>query len=337
MPHFCRVVLLCLLGLASTDVRAATVQLELIGDAQGSALAFQQWGESLSRAGISDFRIRSDSGADGAGIETRGDPDRPVYVVTGMIRSADELTLPGATFRRSEIGRLKQWIDDLAQNGPSGMGGARKKVLGLSPTQFGRIHQELAVSAPLATEGQNAGQLAQRIAGALNRPLKMDDQAAQALAEATVYESPIGLSSGTALAYVLQSAGFGFVPQTSGDLTVVRLRPGVEAWPVGWPPEKSDQRKPSALLEFLNVNIQNVSAATALDAIAKGTQIPILLDRPGLARHGIDPAKAMVSLPGSRTTYSLALRRLLFKAGMKFEVRYDESGSPLLWVTSMKP
>ena len=45
----------------------------------------------------------------------------------------------------------------------------------------------------------------------------------------------------------------------------------------------------------------------------------------------------MVSLPHGRTTYSLALRKLLAKAGMKFEVRYDEAGTPLLWVTSLKP
>jgi hypothetical protein len=45
----------------------------------------------------------------------------------------------------------------------------------------------------------------------------------------------------------------------------------------------------------------------------------------------------MVSLPRVRTTYSLALRKLLFKAGMKFEVRCDERGKPFLWVTAVKP
>ncbi|MEN6405141.1 MAG: hypothetical protein ABFC77_01595 [Thermoguttaceae bacterium] len=336
---FYRSLLLCLLciGTAQPETRAATVQLELIGDAQGSALAFQQWGEALGRAGIVNFRIQSDSGADRVGIETQGEPDHPVYVVTGLIRSADDLVLPGAKFRRNEVGRLKQWLDDLAQNGPPGVDGSRKQILGLSPAQFGRIHQELSTPVAFATSGQNARQLAEQIAGSLNRPLKMDDQTALELGQATVSEELTGLTRGAALAYVLQSAGFGFVPQPSGDYTVVKLRRGAEVWPVGWPPEKSDQRGPSALFEFRNVNVQNVSAATALDAIAKRTRLPILLDRPNLSRHGIDPDKAMVSLPRSRTTYSLALRRLLFKAGMKFEVRYDEAGSPLLWVTSVKP
>ena len=45
----------------------------------------------------------------------------------------------------------------------------------------------------------------------------------------------------------------------------------------------------------------------------------------------------MVSFPQSRTTYSIALRKMLFKAGLKFEVRVDEAGKPFLWVTTLKP
>ena len=55
----------------------------------------------------------------------------------------------------------------------------------------------------------------------------------------------------------------------------------------------------------------------------------MLIDHNALARHGIDPAKAMVTLPRSRTTYSLALRKLLFQAGLKFELRCDEAGIPV--------
>jgi len=63
----------------------------------------------------------------------------------------------------------------------------------------------------------------------------------------------------------------------------------------------------------------------------------VLMDQNALARHGIDPSKAMVSIPVGRTTYSIALRKLLFQAGLKFEVRLDESGRPLLWVSTVKP
>jgi hypothetical protein len=33
----------------------------------------------------------------------------------------------------------------------------------------------------------------------------------------------------------------------------------------------------------------------------------------------------------------LALRKLLFQAGLKFEVRLDEAGKPFLWITTVKP
>ena len=45
----------------------------------------------------------------------------------------------------------------------------------------------------------------------------------------------------------------------------------------------------------------------------------------------------MVTLPRSRTTYSLALKKLLFQAGLKFEVRVDEAGTPFLWISTIKP
>ena len=70
-----------------------------------------------------------------------------------------------------------------------------------------------------------------------------------------------------------------------------------------------------------------------------GTRLktPVLMDYNAMARHGIDPAKAMVSMLPGKNTYSSALRRLLFKAGLKFEVRVDEAGRPFLWITTVKP
>jgi hypothetical protein len=148
------------------------------------------------------------------------------------------------------------------------------------------------------------------------------------------------LSSGTALAYVLRSAGYGLLPRATGDppsYAVVEVRGVIEVWPVGWPAAKPGQQGLPALFEFHNVNVQKVPASRALQAIAKLLKTPVLIDHRALSRHGIDPDKVLVSLPAGKTTYSLALRKLLGKAGMKFEVRYDEAGRPLLWITSLKP
>jgi hypothetical protein len=45
----------------------------------------------------------------------------------------------------------------------------------------------------------------------------------------------------------------------------------------------------------------------------------------------------IVSHPRARTTYSIALRKILFQAEPTSELRVDEPGKPFLWVTTVKP
>ena len=180
----------------------------------------------------------------------------------------------------------------------------------------------------------------EKIAGQLKLPLKLDAETAQALADDKVEDELTDLTCGTALACVLRPAGYSMVPRdASGELAcaVVKAERGQEAWPVGWPSDKSPRDALPVLYEFHNVNLQNVSAAAALGAIVKLVKAPVLLDHYALGRQGIDLAKVTVSLPSSRTTYSLTLRKILFQARLKFDVRYDEAGSPLLWITTIKP
>lgn len=330
--------LLALLSVIAIDMSAdaaGSVQLELVGDAQGASLVFQEWAELLGKAGIHNVRFRSTQDSDKVGIETQGTVESPVYVVTGFVRSRDELTLPGGRFRRSDLTRLTQWLDDLAKNGPVA-GRPKKAAFGLSSPQFEKIREDLSTPVGFSTRGMTGQRTVEKIANRLKQPLQLETEAARALADEKLNEDLSEFTCGTALAYVLRLAGYGLLPQATG-YAVVKVRANLEVWPVGWTPEKPPQQEVPALFEFLNINVQNVSAATALDAIGKRLKTPVLIDRNVLARHSIDPAKAMVSLPRSRTTYSLALRRLLFQAGMKFEVRHDEAGMPLLWITSVKP
>jgi hypothetical protein len=340
---FLPLLLIALPTVAGPALAAGTVELELVGDQRGSALLFQEWGQVLSKAGIENvrFRVAEDTGK--LGIETRGTAEAPTYIVTGIVRSRSELVLPGGRFGPGDAGRLKQWLRDLAERGPS-TGKATSKEenapFGLSPAQFDRLRDDLSTPVGFVTRGATCRQVVEKIAERLKWPLKLDAEAAQALADQKVAESLDDLSCGTVLSYVLRSAGYGLLPRVTGEqpsYAVVEVRGGMEVWPVGWPEKKTGEKGLPGLFEFLNVNVQNVSAARALEAIAKRLKTPALIDRRALARHSIDPDKVMVSLPRSRTTYSLALRKLLSKAGMKFEVRYDEAGTPLLWITSLKP
>ena len=245
-------------------------------------MLFQEWAQVLGKAGIQNIRIRAAEDSDKLGIETLGTADRPIYVVTGVIRSRDELLMPCGRFQRGDVGRLKQWIEDLAERGPAtgkDLGKEEKTAFGLTSAQFDRVRKDLATPVGFATQGITCQRAVEKIAGRLKLPLKLDGEIARTLADQTIGAELDGLSCGTALAYVLRSAGCGFLPRAAGDdvdLAVVDARKDLELWPVGWPAEKPAQQRLPILFEFLNVNVQNVSAAKAVEAIAKRVKTPAL-------------------------------------------------------------
>jgi hypothetical protein len=324
---------------ATAGAATGSVQLELVGDASGLAMAFQEWAQVLARAGIRNVRVRSATDVPKPGIDVQGSKERPLYVVTGIVQSRDELLLPGARFRRSEVGRLAQWLNELAEEGPPGQREG-KGAFGLPVSRLRQIQEELAAPVGFSTRGMTREQVVEKIIEQLKSPVKIDAAAAARLPGGTVDEELTELACGAALAYVLRLSGNCLTVRRSGQtisLAATPVGPDVEAWPIGLSGEEERRELLPALFELHNVNVQNVSAATALGAIARLLKVPVLMDRKAMARHGIDPAKAMVSLPQSRTSYSLALRKLLFEAKLKFELRYDEAKKPFLWVTTIKP
>jgi hypothetical protein len=328
-----------------------TVELNLVSDSQGSALSFQEWSQALGKAGIRNVRIRSGTEDDKPGIVTEGDAAHPVYIVTGILTSRNEILLPGARFGRRDVERLAAWLKDLADNGPA-KERKPKSPYGLSADDFAKVRKDLASPVGFATLGMTRRQAVEKIAGQLKLPLKLDADVAQALANDKLEDELSDLSCGTALACVLRLAGYCITPQTEGGQTayVVVKSEGkstdsnvataglatLKSWPIGWTSQKSNQDAVPALYEFRNINVQNVSAAKALDVIGRRLKIAVLYDRKALAQYKIDPGKTMVSLPQSKTFYASALRRMLFQARLKFDVRFDDAGAPFLWVTTLK-
>jgi hypothetical protein len=250
------------------------------------------------------------------------------------------------------MSRLATWVKDLAESGPAA-GRQIKSPLGLSLATFTKVRKDLATTVDFSTLGMTRRKAVEKIAAQLAMPLRLDADVARELADDKVEDELNGLSCGTALACVLRPTGYSLAPRAAGGqiaYTVVAAgeKPPVsnredfslatfKTWPIGWTTNKSDHDTVPVLYESHNINVQNVSAATALAAIGKQLKIPILLDRKALAAAKIDPAKAKVSFPKRRTTYSLALRAMLFRAKLKFEVRYDDASSPFLWITTNRP
>ena len=338
---------LCLLSFSvvfalSPHVRAATqgeVELEITGDTQlGAGMSFQEWGRTLAQAGVKSS-LRSGQEGDKPGIETGGTPQAPIYKVTGVIGPGDVLFLPGARFRRSESKKVAAWLDDLAKRGPPDKR-ERVSAFGLTGSQLQRVNADLAKAVGFSTKGMSRSEAVDKIAGQLGLKLAIDGSLTDGAKEDDKIEEELsGLSSGTALACILRPIGFCIVPHESGDTlayTVKKADLDKEVWPIGWPAENGPKVLPG-IYEFHNVNISNVAAEKVLSAIGKQLGVPVLYDHNAIARYSIDLDKTVLSHPQARTTYSVALRRMLGKAGLKFELRVDEAGKPFLWVSTMKP
>jgi hypothetical protein len=320
---------------------AGRVELELLTDARAPITSQQEWLQRLSQAGVSNLRIRARRLSDQVGIEVRGTDAAPIYAVTGLIDSGGEVHLPGARFRTTEAARLVRWLDELARFGPSRQPPA-KSAFGLSAEQFEEVHRGLSRPLGFSTEGVPRREVVEKIVQALPLPVGSDPQILQAIQDVDVVAEELsGLSGGTALAYVVRPLGACLVPRAAGagklQCVLVKARPNTEAWPIGWEPEKHRSKLVPGLFEFLNVNVQGVAVTQVLETVAQRLEVPVLMDYNALARHGIEPDQAMVNHPQRRTSYTLLLKRTLYQAGLKSEVRVDEAGKPFLWVTTVKP
>lgn len=318
---------------------AGDVAVELVTDPRVSITAQQEWARRLGQLGITNLRIRSQQPSDQPAIENRGTDQNPVYAVRGVIVSDNELQVPGRRFTVTNLKQFRLWLDELVQQGPEQQRPARS-AFGLEVQQYQKAHQDLGQPVIGSTEGLTRQEAIEKIAGQLQYRLKLDPGGLKTTEDDKLPDELRGLSCGTTLAYLLRPLGQCLVPQGSAEgpeYAVMTSSPDLKAWPVGWEPEKPERELAPTMYEFLNVNVQGVAVSEVVKVVSKRLEMPVLWDYSALARHGVEPAKAVVSLPKSRTTYSLLLRKALFQSKLKSEIRTDEAGKPFLWITTIKP
>jgi hypothetical protein len=329
---------LAALALAGTAWAAPTgvVELVIVGEAQlGAGMSFQQWGQALSAAGVKNFRLRSAQAGDKPLIEVGGKPQMPLYKVTAVLGARDELVVPGGRFRRSECKQLAAWLDELAKRGPP-EGREKVSAFGLTTSQLQKASADLSKTVGFSTKGMTRSAAINKIAGRLGLSLKIEDALTDG--DDQIEEELSAISCGTALACILRPIGYCMVPCESGETLSYAVKKAAldqEIWPVGWPAEGAQKALPD-LYELHNVNVSGVTAAKLLEEVGKQVKSPVFYDHNALARYGIEPDKATVALAQQRTTYSIAMRKMLGKIGLKFEVRVDEAGKAFLWVSTIK-
>ena len=124
-------------GLRSAEA-AGRVKLEIFTDERAPITSQQEWLRQLAAAGISNLRIHAGEPTDKVGVEVQGTEADPVYVVTGMITSGNELLLPGGRFRPSDASQVARWLKNLAQKGLQDKEEPRS-LFGLTAKQLDRV------------------------------------------------------------------------------------------------------------------------------------------------------------------------------------------------------
>jgi hypothetical protein len=338
----CIVLILGLLlsGMASAASARPPVGLVLLADSSPAvAHSAQRWIAMFSKLGVDGVQIRSARPGESIGIEEVGTPAAPSYRVTGQLNGGTELVLPGGRFGLTDSQALGKWLDELGKHGSSGVT-EKKGAFGLLPKQTEEAKDGLAATVDFATKGMPAAEAVDKIGKILKLPLAIDADIQQAIAtDDPVRDELQGLSAGTALAALARPIGAALRPRESAggvlEYTLTKSKAGEEAWPIGWPPEQAEGKVIPQLLESLNVEIRDIPLLQAAAALQARFKVPFLWDHNSILKNRIDLAKK-VSFPNKRAYYVTVLRQLLSQDELKYSVRVDEAGKPLIWITTFK-
>jgi hypothetical protein len=326
------------LGLGETLWAQGQVRLEVFTDERVPVTASQDWLRALSTAGVESVRIAGKAPAAKVGIASEGSEQNRTYVVTGMIATSGELVLPGGRYKTSDAAQVAAWIKDVAAKGPPDR---REKTtsMGLTLKQFEAVHEALAPAVGFSTKGMDRAEAAKKIAEKLAVRVHINPDVLKPAEGDKIAEELTDVSSGTGLSYVLRPAGLCLIAKGGAagpELAIAAAKPGMELWPVGWKPEEPEPKVCPGLFQIFNANLQDVAVTTVFEAIGPRMKATILLDHNALARHGIDAEKTTVTFNKPKVSYYTLLRAVCSQAKLRMEIRIDEAGKPLVWVTTMK-
>lgn len=316
----------------------ATVRLEVLLPPGADVTDAHAWGRALADAGI-DARIRGLTEADDVELRDIGTPQRPAYLVLGLLTDDRKLALPNGTFSRTQTAAIKAWFEELATEGAA-RATERKLAFGLTATQLVQVHESLAAPVDFSTRDLPVRQAVESLSATLSIPVKLDAAAAAAMTDSLLCEDELrGVSAGTALAALVRPAGCVMVVRRGEaerlSLEIVPSDRAEEFWPVGWPIERPADVVAPQLKDKIKVDIKEFRLSRALAAIESKSGLTLLVDHNGAAASGIDLTETRVSYSHADAPYSAILNRLLSQSEprMKYEIRVDEAERPFAWIS----
>ncbi len=331
--------LLLVLVLSSTPCGAGqtAVELQIVSVKGVQATSQHQWARALQALPFESVRI-SPGGDRQPSLQVVGTGVGKFYRVTGILTPRNELLLPGGQFQLHDQVGISSWLQKIGE-----LAGDEQPThaFGLTAQKLLEITQGLEVALPQATKNQTARSVLRSVRDLIEPQLTLSPLARKKLSPGEEVRDELkGISAGTAAAAVLRPLGLVLVPKSQNGEIVLMIQDVSESpehWPIGWPREQNPQELVPKWLDFLEVEIEDVTLDAALALIQSRLEIPFLWDHNGLARERIDPTQTRVSFPAKKTFYARILKNLLFQARLQGEIRADEAGHPLLWISPISP
>lgn len=336
---------LLFLTLVLTSVYADVVQVEII-QLEGASMEYPHtWGRELIKTDAPAVQFRNQRFGDAVSITESGTEASPVWKVIGTLDAYGTILMPdGAQFRYGDAAGLAKWIREL----PGKM--KAKKQAENAPVQgdfglSGPLQQQLLIDMKQNLKEETAGltpvEILQKCARGLSAPFNISPAQVAALKELEPIDEELSsLSKGTIIAYVLRPAGLALVPRESNGRLYYSIETGqrnVKQWPIGTKVEKLEVEVLPDILKKIPANMRAVPLRDAVDSISERIDVPMLYDLNAMARYGVDPDTAKVTVTAEKITYLSLLNRILRTHKLKAELRMDENGEPFFWVTTTRP
>lgn len=362
--------MLIVLGCATVARAAPVIELEIAAEHGLQITAPQQWLQLLTGIGIRNVRIRGAEPADAPAVRNRGTPQQPRYHVLGILSTREQLHLPGGTFGRGDLNRLKDYFDRLAADGGERLT-APQTLFGLTEQEIAAVLTDLTQPVGIETKGQAPRAVLDQLQSNLKSRFAIDPAADRFLQNAKPTTDELrNLSAGTAVAILLRAQGLALYPEKprgqpvrfriaphpgeaalAAGRTARTLNPTSNAslsnesaagkpndftrttWPVGWETDRAPGAAAPSLFEQLNAEIEGFTLAETLAAIGPRLKVPYYLDHLALAEVQIDPAAVQIRIPRQRISYKRLLDSVLTQARLGCEIRADEAGTVFVWIS----
>ena len=327
------------LGQSNRDGGKRLIELTLQGNSRSSS-DHQTWIQALSQVGADQLKIQT-VGRPKPSIN-EAEVGSSVIIQIKAVISGSKIKFPGKTFARTDVGGISAFLDKLRADGAQTTL-ATKKAFGLTSTQLVDVHQRLSLKNARATQSEPWKKVVSGLLDGVSMTYELSPAAKDALAtDATIDVDLNGFTTGTVLAILLRQQGLVFHPthkQGRGVVLKIDVKDDVkEFWPPGWPVEKAPVNAFPKMFKRIPLQVNQTPLASVLTAIERRLDLPFVVDPAAVKdKQGnpIDLNKTLVSYNKAKTSYSLALSKMLLqnKPRLRHEIRQDENETQFLWIS----